>query len=179
MTTIVRLGLLIGLLALTPGSSEAQEAPGPIAGEGMTPAQVQQLFDAMLVMQAQEALNLNETQYGQFLTRLKTLQDTRRRVVRERTRLIGELGRLTNPRNPRPGESDIKLRLSELQELESRSAADLRKAYDAIDSVLDAYQQARFRVLEEQIERRKLELVGRARQGNPNRPPPARRPPGR
>ena len=40
---------------------------------------------------------------------------------------------------------------------------------------VDVYQQARFRVFEEQIERRKLELIMRARQQN--RPLAPRRPP--
>ena len=44
----------------------------------------------------------------------------------------------------------------------------MRKAYNALDEVLDVRQQARFRVFEEQIERRKIELLMRARQ--PNRP---------
>ena len=73
-------------------------------------------------------------------------------------------------------ESDLKTRLTALQEVESRSAAEMRKAYDGIDEVLDVFQQARFRVFEEQIERRKLELIMRARQQNRQMPP--RRPPG-
>jgi hypothetical protein len=40
-------------------------------------------------------------------------------------------------------------------------------------------QQARFRVFEEQIERKKLDLLLRARQQNPNRATPKRPPPGR
>jgi hypothetical protein len=146
----------------------------------MRPGQVQQLFDAMLVMQAREALALSEQQYAQFLTRLKVLQDTRRRNQQQRNRLIGELQRLTNQRNPRlqVTEAEIKERLSALQELESRGAAELRRAYNSIDEVLDVRQQARFRVFEEQIERRKLELIGRARQGS-NRQNPARKEPRR
>ena len=42
----------------------------------------------------------------------------------------------------------------------------MRKAYNALDEVLDVRQQARFRVFEEQIERRKIELLMRARQQN-------------
>ena len=42
----------------------------------------------------------------------------------------------------------------------------LTKAYDGIDQVLDVGQQAKFRVFEELMERRKLELVTRARQAN-------------
>ena len=47
-----------------------------------------------------------------------------------------------------------------------RSASDVKKAYDAIDQILDIRQQAKFRVFEENMERRKLELVTRARQNN-------------
>ncbi len=174
--------LVAALLLLAPATVvSGQELPAEPGGPTVEvrPAQVQQLFDAMLVMQAQDALSLSESQYAQFLTRLRVLQDTRRRNQQERNRLIGELQRLTNPRNPRGAEPDIKQRLTALHELEARGAAELRRAYDAIDEVLDVRQQARFRVLEEQIERRKLELVSRARQGNPNRQLPARKPPPR
>lgn len=145
--------------------------PGP---DDMTPFQLQQLFDAMLVMQAQQALSLGETQYGQFLTRLRVLQEARRRYQVERNRLINELQRLTNARNPRPNvnEGMVRERLTALQELESRQAAETRRAYNGIDEVLDVFQQARFRILEEQIERRKLDLIGRARQNLKNQRPP-------
>ena len=72
----------------------------------------------------------------------------------------------------------IKERLTALQELESRNAAEMRKAYNALDEVLDVRQQARFRVFEEQIERRKIELLMRARQQNrPNQQGPNAKPP--
>jgi hypothetical protein len=164
-----------------PGDPPQPAGPPPQGGGGVEirPGQVQQLFDAMLVMQAQETLSLSESQYARFLTRLKVLQETRRRNLSERTRLINELQRLTNARRggATAGEGELKQRLTALQDVESRSATDMRKAYDAIDEVLDVYQQARFRVFEEQIERRKLELIMRARQQNPNRQLPPRRPP--
>ena len=182
--------VIVGGLVWQDVTAQQPGAPGAPSGTpaDMSPGQLNQLFDAMLVMQAQDALSLSEQQYAQFLTRLKALQDTRRRNQQERMRLITEMQRLTNPRNPRtPPDSEIKLRLSALQELEGRSAAELRKAYNGIDEVLNPVQQARFRVLEEDIERRKLQLIGRARQNNPNRPQgnpnrpqqPQRRPPPR
>ena len=80
---------------------------------------------------------------------------------------MNQLQRLTNPRaQVRGDEAQIKERLTALQELESRNAAEMRKAYNALDEVLDVRQQARFRVFEEQIERRKIELLMRARQQN-------------
>jgi hypothetical protein len=180
--------IAIALALVTPAVAQPQRgqprgpqgrAAAPGSSDDMSPGQVHQLFDAMLVMQAQEALALDEAQYAQFVTRVKALQDVRRRNQQERTRMLSELQRLTNPRNPKPAEeSEIKSRLSALQELESRSAADLRRAYNGVDEVLNTFQQARFRVLEEQIERRKLELVSRARQNNQNRPEQRPRRPG-
>ena len=171
--------LVLAMPAVAQPARRAEPPRGPQQGRGtppptddMSPGQLHQLFDAMLAMQAQTALSLDDQQYPQFLTRLKALQDARRRHQQERVRLINELQRLTNPRSPKPApEAQIKARLTALNELESRSATDLRRAYDSVDEILTPLQQARFRVLEEQIERRKLELVGRARQ-NMKRPSP-------
>jgi lipase chaperone LimK len=184
VTKLVPCAFVLCVLALAPVAAAQPDPPQPpVAGaptDDMSPGQVHQLFDAMLVMQAQDALALSEGQYAQFVSRLKTLQDARRRNQQTRVRMIGELQRLTNPRNPKPAdESEITRRLSALQELEARTAADVRRAYGGIDEVLSPLQRARFRVLEEQIERRKLELIGRARQNNQQRPnsqrPPMRR----
>ena len=170
-------------LFLSVGLAIAQELqPQPLPGLGngdMSPAEIQKLFDAYLVMEAQQALALTDQQYPQFLARLRTLQETRRRNQQERIQLMGQLQRLTSPRAAsRDDEASIKERLTALQELESRNAAEMRKAYTALDEVLDVRQQARFRVFEEQIERRKIELLMRARQQNrPQNKPPARRPP--
>jgi len=192
--------LLLAALALPAAGASAQDLPPqqaqaqppapvppgsqpgiPGLSDDMTPGEIQRLFDAYLIMEAQQALNLTDAQYPQFLARLKTLQDTRRRNQQQRNQLMGELQRLTNPRVAaavRPDEAQIKERLSALQELESRAAAEMRKAYNGLDEVLDVRQQARFRVFEEQIERRKIELLMRARQQNrQNQQAPPRRPP--
>ena len=160
------------------GGGQPQPAV-PGLGDGMTPAEIQKLFDAYLIMEAQQALNLTDQQYPQFLARLKALQDTRRRTQQERIQVMGQLQRLTNPRvGARAAAAAIKERLSMLQEIEARTAAEVRKAYTALDEVLDVRQQARFRVFEEQVERRKIELLMRARQQNrpqqPRRQPPPR-----
>lgn len=154
------------------GGGGGRPLPG-LDNSDMTPGEIQKLFDAYLVMEAQQALDLSDQQYPQFLTRLRTLQDTRRRNQQERNQLIGQLQRLSNPRQTgRVDEGQIKERLTALQELESRDAAEMRKAYHAVDEVLDVTQQARFRVFEEAIERRKIELLMRARQQNRAQPRP-------
>jgi hypothetical protein len=61
----------------------------------------------------------------------------------------------------------LKDRLKALHELEERSHADLRKAYDELDKLLDVRQQARFRVFEQQMDQRMAQLVARARRSAP------------
>jgi len=184
LATTVVLAALAGAPAAAQGFQAQPQGPGrqPLPGidnSDMTPAEIQKLFDAYLVMEAQQALTLSDEQYPQFLTRLRALQETRRRNQQERFRLMGELQRLSNPRQAaRSDDGLLKERLAALQELETRTAAELRKAYTSLDEVLDLRQQARFRIFEEQIERRKIELLMRARQPNrPNQQPPVRRPP--
>ncbi len=48
-------------------------------------------------------------------------------------------------------------RLKALRDHDERAAVEMRKAYDTLDEVLDVRQQARFRIFEETIERRKLD----------------------
>ena len=147
---------------LTPAAAAAQAPPAADAAE-LRPAEIQRLFDAYLVMEAQQTLGLSETQYPPFLTRLRALQEIRRRHLQARSQLLMELRRMTAPRAT-TDDATIRERLAALQELESRGAAESRKAYSDLDALLDPRQQARFRVFEEQIERRKLELMLRARQ---------------
>jgi hypothetical protein len=90
---------------------------------------------------------------------------------------VQELRRLTDPRmadqktadqadqktpEATVDEAAIKTQLTALREHDVRAATELRQAYDALDEILSPRQQARFRVFEEQIERRKLDLIVRA-----------------
>jgi len=158
-------GVVVAVLALwAPAAAQVGARPPAERPADLNPGEIQRLFDAMLVADAQQALDLSDKQFPEFLTRLRTLQETRRSNLGQRLRLMADLQRLSNARNPQSDEAALKAQLTALQELESRSAAELRRAYHAIDEVLDVRQQARFRVLEEQLERRKIELLMRARQ---------------
>src|SRR6185436_4928556 len=129
-----------------------------------TPVEIQRMFDAYALVQAQEQLKLTDDQYTQFLPRFKALQEVRRRTQGEHGRIILELRRLAV--DPKSDEALIRERLKALQDSETRWAAELKRSYDAIDQVLDVRRQAQFRAFEELMERRKLELVTRARQNN-------------
>ena len=184
MKLVMPLVAVAGMLVLGNGSRVAAQAgrggdgqrQGRGAGRvvdpdnpGVTPGEVQKMFDAYALMQAQEQLKIADEQFTPFLTRFKALQEVRRRTLQERAGIIMSLRRLANATPP--DEAQIKERLNALQELDARSAGDVKKAYDGIDQVLDLRQQAQFRVFEELMDRRKLELVMRARQANRARPP--------
>jgi Spy/CpxP family protein refolding chaperone len=114
--------------------------------------------------QAQQRLNISDDQFPQFLRRFKTLQDIRRQGLTERMRRVNQLQRLMNA--PTFDEAAAMEQVKELRDMDTRLAADIAKAYDAIDEVLTIKQRVQFRVFEEMMERQKLELVTRARQAN-------------
>ena len=157
-------------LAAAPSSVAAQRPRagavppgGPQAEDGVSPAELQRLFDAYVVMQAQQELQLSDEQFPRFLSRVKTLQDVRRRGQMQRGRLLQELRRLSQA----GGQDDaLRAQLKALNDLEARVGTEVRQALEGIDQVLDLRQQARFRLFEEQMERRKVELLMRARQAN-------------
>jgi Spy/CpxP family protein refolding chaperone len=143
----------------------AQTPPGGTAEEpAVTPFELQRLFDSYALLQAQDQLKINDEQYGRFLPRFKALQDARRQTQQQRARALQDIRRMLADGSA--DEAQLRDRLKQVQEIDSRGQAEARKAYDAIDQVLDVRQQAQFRIFEEQMERRKIELVTRARQAN-------------
>jgi ketosteroid isomerase-like protein len=166
MTARRKLGGLAIVLLVSAAAATAQESGrqgrGGRAQGGVTPAEIQRLFEAYETMQAQDALHLTDAQYPMFLPRMKTLQEARRRGTADRARIVANLSRLTAP-GAQSDESQIRAELKALDEAEARSRDEVRQALDTLNQVLDVRQQARFRVLEEQMERRKVELLMRAR----------------
>lgn len=148
-----------GQRQIAPRDRAAAERPG------LSPAEVVNMLDAYAIVQAQEALQLGDPQYGEFVARLKRLQQTRRRNLQQRAAILQELRRLSAPAVAQVDEPAIRERLKALADHDDRAAGEIRKAYLALDEILDARQQARFRLLEEQLERRKIDLLQRARQG--------------
>jgi hypothetical protein len=158
-----------GAAAPAPGN----QSPGAGA-DALSDAELMAALDAYALVQAQQQLSIPDGQYNTFAARLKRVQDVRRRNQRMRFRLVQELRRLAGPRADPPGdEAAIRTALTALRDHDERAAAELRQAYDALDQVLDARQQARFRLFEEQSEQRKLELLMRAKERTRmNRRPP-------
>jgi hypothetical protein len=172
-------GTLAALVLLAPivhaqGRGAGRLAQPPTGEQPVTPGEIQQMFDAYVAMQAEDVLKLNEEQYPRFLTRLRALQAVRRRGENQRMQIINQLRRSLNGPDGRVDETMIRDRLKMLSDQQAAVGAEVKQAQDSLDEVLDIRQQARFRIFEEEMERRKVELVMRTRQANRpnvNRPP--------
>ena len=172
MTGGFRLFRIAAVIALTtavcghkPLGAQEQAAPGGRGDrEQVRPAELVAMLDAYTLVQAQNALQLSDEQYGPFVTRLKRLQENRRRNNQLRNRLLQDLRLMTAP-NATADENALREKLRALREHTQQSAAALQRDTEAVDEVLDVRQQARFRLLEERIERQKLDLLMRSRRG--------------
>ncbi len=167
--TVIRLFRLAGTvlltaLALDAAALHAQDQPVPPARdrEQVRPAELAAMLDAYTVVQAQNSLELTEAQYGPFVTRLRKLQENRRRNNQIRNRLLQELRTMAAP-NGNADENAMRERLRALREHNQQSVATLDRDSEAVDEVLDVRQQVRFRLLEERLERQKLDLLMRSR----------------
>jgi len=148
------------------------QSPEGAPAAGVSPGEIQQMFDAYVLVQAQDVLQLKDDQYAQFVTRLRALQTVRRRHENQRLMIVNQLRRILQAADGRVDETMIQERLKSLDDLRASSLTEIKQAQDSLDEVLDLRQRARFRVFEEEMERRKVELVMRTRQANrqANRP---------
>ena len=184
---IMRKVILAGLLAsLSPMVVMAEQAPPrsspqvqrpaaqrgrgqglPAVRPGMQIQQLQALFDAHMLVQAQKALQLTDEQYQRFFMRMNRLQDVRRRHIRQRNQLLGELRRKWRPETD---EAELVALTKQLDDIENTFDSEQRTARRALDEVLTPRQVAFFRFFEEDMERQKIEYITRARQQVPQEP---------
>ena len=173
---ILPLGLSVQGGAQEP-TTESAPVPAPSEGAGpgrgrlarrganpdvMTVQQVEEYFDQVMLHQARTNLALTDDQFLRFGAGLRRLQVARRQQQRQRLALVRDLNNLVNA-TPFD-DSAVTSKLKEIDDFSAQSPDEIRTAYDAIDRVLTLRQRARFRIFEEMMERRKLDLVSRARQ---------------
>jgi hypothetical protein len=169
--------IALALTALTAVALRAQDQVPPLdrGGRGQVrPAELAAMLDAYTVVQAQNALELSDAQFAPFVTRLKKLQENRRRNTQVRNRLLQELRAMTAP-PATADENALREKLRTLREHTLEAAAMLQRDSEAVDEVLDVRQQVRFRLLEERLERQKLDLLMLSRR-RAAPPPDARKP---
>jgi hypothetical protein len=148
------------------GPDNRAKGQGGRQGGDLSPSNIQQMFDTLTVMEAEKFLPLGAEQFPAFVQRLRRLQDARMQNNRRRAKALGELRSLVGPQaNPDATDQAIEAKLAEVARVEADGQAAVRKALDELEQGLSPRQRARFRLLEENIERRKIDFLTKVRQG--------------
>ena len=141
-----------------PAARGGQRPGGAGAGTPADQLQVQRYIDAWELVQAKDHLQLTDDQYPGFVARLTKLHDTRRRITMQRRKLIGELRLLLN-QSPVAKDEVLTAKIRALDEVTKRGADEAQQATFEIDGVLTPWQRGRYRMFEELVERRKIEML--------------------
>ena len=119
------------------------------------------MIDAYIVSNLQESLELTDDQFVKVLPLVKRLQTDRRAAIQRRQQALMELRRLMASGDAT--EARVTELLGEVKAAERDEPGLLRKDRDAIDAVLSPVQQAKFRVLEVEVEHKIRELMTQIR----------------
>jgi hypothetical protein len=121
------------------------------------------MIDAYLVSNLQESLGLTDEQFVRVLPMIKRLQTDRRQYAQRRQRALQELRRALQSGGATEGRVEELLR--EVKAVETEGPAALRRDLEAIDAVLSPVQQAKYRILELEVERKIREIMSQMRGG--------------
>ena len=143
-------------LALLP-----QGGPGPRAQQGGPGDEAAKMVDAYIMSNLQESLGLTDEQFVKLLPLVKRLQSERRASMQGRRRAVRELRQLLE--SGTATEAQVAEQLREVKREEVEGPERVRKTTEGIDGALTPLQQAKFRVLESDVERRIREIIGQAR----------------
>lgn len=147
-----------------PMPGDDQQGPkGPPEGN-IAPGDIQAMFEAMTVMEAERFVMLTPEQFPVFVQRLKRLQEARGVMIRRHNRALNELRGMANPQSGRADDATIDMKLRELSAIELEGRAAIDKALEAVDQMLSPKQRARFRMLEDNIEKKKIDFLTKVRQ---------------
>ncbi len=156
----VALAALVALAGSCLAAAQDESASPRRRGEGRR-EEAFKMVDAYLVSNLQQSLALTDEQYAKVLPLVTRLQSDRRAYLVERGRLLREMRRLMG--SGAASEGEVLARLKELKQVETDGPARVRTDMEALDAGLSPLQQAKYRVLELDVEQRLRELMGRAR----------------
>ena len=123
------------------------------------------MIDAYFISNLQESLGLTDDQFVRVLPLVKRLQGDRRQYAQRRQRALFEMRKLLNSGGATEGRVEELLR--EVKAVESEEGPAVRRDLDAVDGVLSPIQQAKYRLLELEVERKIREIMSQMRQGRP------------
>jgi hypothetical protein len=158
----VRRALVTGVLLATAALGSAQEHAAPSGAGQLRPREEAfRMIDAYFLSNLQESLGLTDEQFARLLPNVKRLQNDRRQYAQRRQRALQEMRRLLQSGGATEGRLEELLR--ELKVVESDQAPAIRRDMDAVDAVLSPVQQAKYRVLELDVERKIREVMTQMR----------------
>jgi Spy/CpxP family protein refolding chaperone len=163
--------LAAALILAACASAAAQEAAPPAGRPPHDREEAFRLVDAYIAGKLQESLGLSDDQYAKVLPMVTQLHRDRREIFHRRQQLLRDLRR--SLASGTATEAEVQQSLAEVKRLENDEHVRLRRDRDAVDAALTPLQQAKFRVLEIEVEQKIRSL--RMRDG---RPGPHRRGPG-
>jgi Spy/CpxP family protein refolding chaperone len=158
-------GLVLALAALS--SAAVAQPPGREGGpppQGRPRDEVFKMVDAYLISNLQESLGLSDEQFVKLLPLVKRLQTERRALVQKRIQTLMAMRRLVG--GGAVNDARVTELMKELRALETEEPVIVRRHMDAIDAELTPVQQAKFRILEVEVERRIRELSAQIRRQN-------------
>lgn len=163
---------VLGLVVLVSLAASAfAQAPGPSPRRAPGPRDdAFRMVDAYIVSNLQESLGLTDEQFVKALPLVKRLLGDRRELADRRRRGLRELRQLFQ--SGAATEAGVAERLREVKALEIEEGETLKRNLDALDGVLTPIQQAKFRVMEVEVEQKIREIMAQARQRRRGDPPP-------
>ena len=153
---------LAPVLLLAAASAFAQEQPKPPRAAR---EEAFRMVDAYVVSNLQESLGLSDEQFAKAIPLVKKLQHERREYIVERGRLVREMRRLLQQGGA--VEPQVLELLKQAKALDAEGPERSRRSLEALDALLTPLQQAKYRVLESEVEQRMRELLSRARAARP------------
>ena len=159
MKTLVLATLVATTLA---GQALAQPTEGN-RPRGRAPRdEVFKMVDAYVVSNLQESLGLSEAEFVKLLPVVRRLQTERREATHKRIMAVQELRKVL--RSGSSTESQVASLLRDVKNAEAEEAATTKRNRDAVDAALSPLQQAKFRVMESEVEHKLRELMAEMRQ---------------
>ena len=119
------------------------------------------MIDAYIVSNLQESLGLSDQEFVKLLPLVRKLQKDRREFAQHRRKARQDLRRTLAAGGAT--EAKVVEQLKALKAIEVEEPAAIRKDLEAVDAALTPVQQARFRVMEVEIEGRIREMLNRVR----------------
>jgi Spy/CpxP family protein refolding chaperone len=170
---LLGLALFASLAVGGAGQERAGAAEGAATARRAPRDEAFKMIDAYMVSNLQESLELTDPQYVKLLPLVQHLQSDRRAVLVRKQQALMELRRVLAA--GAATEPKVEELLKEVKGAETDESSLLRKDRDAVDAALTPLQQAKFRILEIDVERKIREVMNEIRAERRGQAP-ARRP---